>query len=71
VGCLALLWALWEHMVYKHSLFTDSKMERIRASSMTDELPQHDAAQIVEPPASITEFTTEHLDATVSQKEKS
>src|SRR5213593_4899793 len=42
VGCLALLWALWEHMVYKHSLFTDSKMERIRASSMTDELPQHD-----------------------------
>src|SRR2546429_2614206 len=27
-GCLILLWALWEHMVYKHSLATDSKMEK-------------------------------------------
>ncbi len=71
VGCLALLWALWEHMVYKHSRFTESKMERIRAAFTTGGLTQHKAAQIVEPPASITEVTTEHLDANVSREEKS
>src|SRR2546421_353906 len=69
LGCLILLWALWEHMVYKHSLSRDSKMEKFRGAS-TDELPR-DAAQVEEPYASATEFTTEHLDASIRQQEKS
>jgi len=70
LGCFFLLWAVWERMVYKHSLATD-RMERIQAPWTTEELTRDDAAQIVEPPASITEFTTRHLDATVSQEDKS
>ena len=71
LGCFFLLWAVWERMVYKHSLATDSWMEKTRAPWTTEELTRDDAAQIVEPPASITEFTTRHLDATVSQEDKS
>ena len=70
VGCLMLLWALWEHMVYKHSLSLDVKAAKMRATDSTNELPRHDPSQIVESPASITEFTTEPLDATV-RREKS
>src|SRR5260370_37367706 len=65
VGCILLLWGLWEHMVYKHSLSIESKTEKIRAAWTTDELSRNETVQIVEPPASITEFTTERLDATV------
>ncbi len=70
-GCLMLLWALWQHLVYKRSLFTNSNTERIRAASTTDGFSPHNAAQIVGPPASITEFTTKDLDATIGQQKKS
>jgi|SRR6266850_6436963 len=70
LGCLILLWALWEHMVYKHSLSRDSEREKLRGAS-TDELSRGDAAQVGEPYASVTEFTTEHLDATIRQQGKS
>ena len=71
VGCFMLVWSLWDHMVYKRSLFTNSHMERLRAASTTDGLSPHNAAQIVAPPASITEFTTKDLDATIGRQKKS
>ena len=73
VGCFLLLWALWEHVVYKHSLSLDVKAGKMRATDadVTNDVPRHDAPQIVGPPASITEFTTEHLDATIRRQEKS
>jgi hypothetical protein len=69
IGCIALLWSLWDHMVYKRSLSTDVKM--VQAAPPTDELPPHDPAQVVEPLASITESTTQHLGATIDRQEKS
>ena len=69
IGCVGLLWGLWDHMVYKRSLSLDVRV--VRGPPTTDELPPHDAAQIVEPPASITESTTQHLGATVEHQEKS
>src|SRR2546429_8797023 len=71
LGCFFLLWAVWERMVYKHSLATDSWMEKTRAPWTTEELAGHDPAQIGEPPASITESTTKHLDASIGQDGKS
>jgi len=68
-GCVGLLWSLLDHMVYKRSLSLDVRV--VRGPPTTDELPPHDAAQIVEPPASITESTTQHLGATVERLEKS
>ena len=59
MGCLMLLWSLWQHMVYKRSLFN---MEKTRAEATIDGSSEHDAALIAGPPASITEFTTKHLD---------
>ena len=59
MGFLLLLWSLWQYMVYKRSLFN---MEKMRAEATIDGPSEHDAALIVEPPASITEFTTRHLD---------
>ena len=59
MGCLVLLWSLWQHMVYKRSLFN---MEKMGAETTIDGPPERDAALIAEPPASITEFTTKHLD---------
>ena len=59
MGCLVLLWSLWQHMVYKRSLFN---MEKMRAEATIDGPSEHDPALIAEPPASITEFTTKHLD---------
>jgi len=71
MGCLTLLWGLWEHMVYKRSLSTDLRVARMRAPDRINELPSHRAAQTVGPPASINEFTTQHFDATSGQQEKS
>jgi hypothetical protein len=71
MGCLTLLWGLWEHMVYKRSLYTDVRVPRMRATDTVNELPPHHAALIVEPPASPTEFTTEKLEATRKRQEKS
>ena len=39
LGCLLLLWALWEHIAYKHSLSMDSETEKFRGAS-TNELPR-------------------------------
>jgi hypothetical protein len=39
LGCLLLLWALWEHITYKHSLSMDSESEKFRGDS-TNELPR-------------------------------
>lgn len=69
IGCIALLWGLWDHMVYKRSLSLDVKV--VQAAPTTNGLPPHDAAQIVEPPASISESTTQRLDAAVERKQKS
>jgi hypothetical protein len=71
MGCLTLLWGLWEHLVYKRSLSMDVRVARMRATDTINKLPPHPAAQIVGPPASINEFTTQHLDATSGQQEKS
>ncbi len=68
-GCIALLWSLWDHMVYKRSLSLDVRV--VRGPPTADELAQIDAAQIVEPPASITESTTRHFDATIERQDKS
>ena len=70
-GCLMLLWSLWDHMVYKRSLSTDVRIARMRATDTPNAIPPHDDAQIAAPPASITESTTEHLDATPREQEKS
>ncbi len=43
----------------------------VRGPPTADELAQIDAAQTVEPLASITESTTQHLDATVERQDKS
>ena len=69
IGCIALLWSLWDHMVYKRSLSLDVRV--VRGPPTADELAQIDAAQIVEPLASITESTTRHLDATIERQDKS
>ena len=68
-GCIALLWSLWDHLVYKRSLSLDVRV--VRGPPTADELAQIDAAQIVEPLASITESTTRHLDATIERQDKS
>ena len=68
-GCIALLWSLWDHMVYKRSLSLDVRV--VRGPPTAAELAQIDAAQIGEPPASITESTTRHLDATIERQDKS
>jgi hypothetical protein len=68
-GCMALLWSLWDHMVYKRSLTLDVRV--VRGPPTTDELPPHDAEQIAAPPASITESTTRHFDATIERQDKS
>jgi zinc ribbon protein len=70
-GGFMLLWSLWDHMVYKRSLSTDVRILQMPPASTTNELPPHDAAQTVEPPASITESTTKHLDASLERQEKS
>ena len=67
-GCIALLWSLWDHLVYKRSLSLDVRV--VRGPPTADELAQIDAAQIVEPPASITESTTRHFDATIERQDK-
>ena len=69
LGCFLLLWSLWDHMVYKRSLSLDVRV--LRGPPTADELPKHDAAQLVEPLASISESTTQHLDATTERQEKS
>ena len=69
IGCIALLWSLWDHLVYKRSLSLDVRV--VRGPPTADELAQIDAAQIVEPPASITESTTRHFDATIERQDKS
>ena len=68
-GCIALLWSLWDHLVYKRSLSLDVRV--VRGPPTADELAQIDAAQVVEPPASITESTTRHFDATIERQDKS
>ena len=68
-GCIALLWSLWVHLVYKRSLSLDVRV--VRGPPTADELAQIDAAQIVEPPASVTESTTRHFDATIERQDKS
>jgi zinc ribbon protein len=69
VGCFLLLWSLWDHMVYKRSLALDVRV--VRGPPTADELRLIDAAQIEDSPASITESTTQQLDATVERREKS
>ena len=69
IGCIALLWSLWDHMVYKRSLSSDVKV--LQAAPTTNGLPPHDAEQMVGPPASISESTTQRLGAPVERKEKS
>ena len=68
-GCIALLWSLWDHLVYKRSLSLDVRV--VRGPPTADELAQIDAAQVVEPAASITESTTRHFDATIERQDKS
>ena len=69
VGFFMLVWSLWDHMVYKRSLSLDVRV--VRGPPTADELAEIDAAQTVEPLASITESTTQHLDSTVERQEKS
>jgi len=69
-GCFMLLLGLWDHMVYKRSLSLDVKVGKMRATDTTNGLPPRDAAQMVEPPAIITESTTERLEATPGGQEK-
>jgi hypothetical protein len=70
-GCFMLFMGLWDHMVYKRSLATEVRVVKMGGPAATDELPALDGAQIVEPLASITESTTQHLDATIERQEKS
>jgi hypothetical protein len=70
-GCIALLWSLWDHLVYKRSLSTDVRVGRMRATDTIAGLPPADESQVVEPPASITESTTRHFDATIERQDKS
>ena len=70
-GCIALLWSLWDHMVYKRSLSTDVRVGRMRATDTIAGLPPANESQVVEPPASITESTTRRLDATIERQDKS
>ena len=70
MGCLLLLWGLWEYMVYQRSLYTDVRAPRMRATDTTNELMPDHAARIVEPLPSPTEFTTDKLEVTRKQHEK-
>ena len=70
-GCFMLLLGLWDHMVYKRSLSTEVRIVRMPSGSTTDELPPHDAAQIVPPPASVTESTTRQLEGAIRGREES
>jgi len=62
-GSFMLLLGVWDYMVYKRSLSTDVRIARMRATDTPSALPPHDDAQTAAPPASVTESTTEHLDA--------
>jgi len=69
IGCIALVWGLWDHMVYKRSQSLDVRV--LRGPPTADELSPPDTAQLVEPIASITESTTQRLDPTTERHEKS
>jgi hypothetical protein len=56
--------------VYKRSLSTDVKIARMRSTDRPNALPPHDDAQVAAPPASVTECTTELLDAMPRRQEK-
>jgi len=68
LGPFMLLWSLWDHWVYKRSLSLDVKVRQ--AAPTTNELPPHDAAQVVQPLA-ITESTTQRLDENIERPKKS
>ena len=62
-GSFMLFLGLWDSIVYKRSLSTEVRIIKMGGASSTNELPPLDATQMVETPASITESTTDHLDA--------
>lgn len=70
VGCFLLLWSVWDYMVFKRSLSTE-KAEKIFPVSTTNELQPNPHAQAPLSPASVTEFTTRHLDQAARKREKS
>lgn len=70
-GTVMLLLGLWDSIVYKRSLSTDVRIIKMGGASSTNELPALDATQMVETPASITESTTDHLDAVPRRQQKS
>lgn len=69
-GCFMLFLGLWDYMVYKRSLSTEVKIARMRSTDRPNALPPHDVVQIAAPPVSVTESTTEHLDAMPRRQEK-
>jgi hypothetical protein len=68
VGCVVLIWSLWQHLVYKRTLFIRSNMETIRAASLAEGLQINELGQIKAPPASISEVTTELLDGSAGRQ---
>jgi hypothetical protein len=70
-GCFLLLLGFWDYMVYKRSLSTEVRIVQMPPASATDGLPTHDAAQIMPPPASVTESTTRQLEGATRGQEES
>jgi len=70
-GAFMLFLGLWDSILYMRSLSTDVRIIKMGGASSTNELPPPDATQTVETLASITESTTDHLDAVPRRQQKS
>jgi len=70
-GCFMVFLGLWDHLVFKRSLSTEVRIVKMGGPATTNELLPYDGGQIGEPLASITESTTQHLDATIERQNKS
>ena len=69
-GCFMIFLGTWDYMVYQRSLSTEVKIARMRATDRPNALPPPDDAQSAAPATSVTESTTEILDAIPRRREK-
>ncbi|MDQ6786331.1 MAG: zinc ribbon domain-containing protein [Acidobacteriota bacterium] len=73
VGCFFLLQSIWIYLAYRRSLhLAQNANKTLPVTPTTNELPPlSDVARIAEQPlASVTEYTTKHLDTTIRRQEK-
>ena len=68
-ACLMFLWSVWDYLVYQRSLSREADREHRASGKTTSEIPVEKGLQ--GQPASVTEGTTKHMDATVVDSDRS